>query len=157
MSLNKLQIADAKVGQLEEILSLLPRLASFDLPQRRKPEELWEGDADLLRDWAQGKLTEAFVKIAVDEKESILGVAFAQLRKEALSQKPSAHLEVLVVAEPAQGRGVARALMAATEEAVKNRGAKTLTLNVFGNNAKARGLYRHLGFEEELLRCIKDL
>ena len=152
-----MEVVDAKVGQLDEILSLLPRLASFDLPARRKPEELWEGDAELLRDWARGKLAEAFLKIAVDEDEKILGVAFAQLRKEALSQRPSAHFEVLVVAESAQGRGVARALMAATEEAVKDRGATTLTLNVFRNNARARGLYRHLGFEEELLRCIKEL
>ena len=150
-------IGDGEVAQIHEILALLERLASFEIPQRRCPEELWTGDAKLLKQWAAGGLPDAVVKVAVGEDKTLLGVSFAQLRPEALSEKPGAHLEVLVVSKSAEGQGVGRALMEETERAVGALGAETMTLNVFMVNAKARGLYRHLGYEEELLRCIKTL
>ncbi len=151
------KVEKAHPAQLQEMLCLFPRLAAFPLPERRVPEDLWAGDAKLLEKWAKGDLGEAIVLVAIDLQEQVLGVAFSQLRAEALSGSAAAHLEVLAVAERAEGRGVGSALMAATEREVKSRGAKFLTLNVFSVNTKARGLYRKLGFDEELIRCIKDL
>lgn len=151
------QITAARTEQLEPILELFPRLASFRIPERRQPEHLWQDDAKLLRRWGAGELPEATVLVAEDADDSLLGIAFARLRPELLSQEPSAHLEALVVADGAEGRGVGGALVAAVEASVKAQGAKTLTLHVFGGNQRARGLYRRMGFEEELLRCIKDL
>lgn len=150
-------ISDAGPQHIDEILSLLQRLASFPIPARRRPEHLWSGDADLLRSWAEGGLPEALVKVARTPQGEVLGVAFAQLRAEALSLMPAAHLEVLAVTKKAEGMGVGRALMDAIERAAQDRGATAMTLNVFMSNEKARGFYRHLGYDEELLRCIKEL
>lgn len=150
-------IEDARPDQTEEMLALFPRLADYELPSRRTPEELWKGDAELAKKWAQGGLPEAIFKVAVDHNSVVLGVAFAQLRPEALSLKPSAHLEVLTVSKEAEGHGVGKALVEAVEQDVKSLGATSLTLNVLCNNLNARGFYQHLGFEEELLRCIKDI
>ena len=150
-------ITEASHQHIDDILSLLHRLASFPIPARRRPEHLWSGDAELLRSWADGGLPEALVKVAQNPQGEVLGVAFAQLRPEALSQLPAAHLEVLAVAEKAEGMGVGRALMDAVERASRALGAKAMTLNVFVSNEKARGFYRHLGYDEELLRCIKEL
>lgn len=144
----------ARPDQLEAMLELFPRLASFSVPQGRNPRDLWEGDAVLLRQWATQGLDDSIVLVAL-EQERVLGVAFARFRKEALSQQPGAHLEVLAVAEGAEGRGIGGALLAAIEAAVVEGGALSLTLNVFMNNTKARGLYGKHGYDEELLRCIK--
>lgn len=150
-------ILDGRHEQIATILDLLERLASFPLPARREPHELWHGDAELLRKWANGGLPEALVKVAQDTDGHLLGLAFAQHRAEALSHRPAMHLEVLVTAAHVEGLGVGRALMDAVESAAREDGAQFLTLNVFMSNEKARGFYRHLGYDEEILRCIKDL
>ena len=142
---------------LDAMLGLLPRLASFELPSRREPQELWTGDAELVRKWAAGELPESIFRIALAENGEVVGIAFATFRPEALSQKPSAHLEVLAVAEHEAGKGVGKLLVTAVESEVKARGCTYLTLNVFMRNEKARGFYGRLGFDEELLRCIKEV
>lgn len=150
-------ILDARHEQIDTIALLLERLASFPHPARRQPQDLWLGDAELLRRWANGGLPEALVKAAQDTEGRLLGVAFAQHRPEALSHAPAMHLEVLAVVEEAEGSGVGRALLEAVEKAAREEGAEFLTLNVFMSNEKARGFYRHLGYDEEILRCIKEL
>lgn len=45
-----------------------------------------------------------------------------------------------------QGRGAATALLAAVVAAARRRGRGSLTLYVIDRNARARGLYEHLGF-----------
>lgn len=153
----KFTVSAAQPDQLDEILALLPRLADFEIPERRRPTELWHGDAELARKWASGELEESVFEVALNEESRVIGVAFATFRPEALSQVPAAHLEVLALDKSAEGHGVARALLNSVEARVKRQGARCLTLNVFMKNERARGFYRHLGFDEELLRCIKEL
>ncbi len=47
-----------------------------------------------------------------------------------------------------QGQGVAQALMAATLEAARERGAATMWLCVWEHNARAQAFYRKLGFTD---------
>lgn len=157
MSSPNFLVLDGRHEQIDTILVMLERLAGFPLPLRRQPQDLWAGDAELLKKWAVGGLPEALVKVAQDGDERLLGVAFAQHRAEALSGAPGMHLEVLAVIEGVEGLGVGRALLESIEGAAREQGARFLTLNVFMNNQNARGFYRHLGYDEELLRCIKDL
>jgi GNAT superfamily N-acetyltransferase len=62
----------------------------------------------------------------------------------------SAPLEVLrfYVDRPWHGQGVAQTLMAATLEAARAAGARTLWLGVWGQNPRAIAFYRKSGFEE---------
>ncbi len=136
--------------------ALLPRLASFDIPSRRKPEHLWRDDKKALLAWLDGSEPDGFAYVA-DDRDEIVGMVFVRLRKELLSGEPSAHLETLAVAHAAQGQGIATALVAAAEETAKSHGATTMTLHVFASNRRARGLYERLGYDGELIRCIKDL
>ena len=87
----------------------------------------------------------------------ILGLAVVRLRDELLSHDPSAHLEVLAVAQEVEGRGVGKALVTAAESKARELGAETMTLHVFGVNVRARGMYERLGYDGELLRYIKEL
>ena len=47
--------------------------------------------------------------------------------------------------------------MEATEKWAAGKGCTRADLMVFVNNRRARGFYEHLGYREELLRCVKDL
>jgi ribosomal protein S18 acetylase RimI-like enzyme len=127
------------------------------MPPERSAEDLWRSDAELLRRWSTGDMPQCLVFVAVDSEGSILGVAMAQLREELLSHAPSAHLEVLVVREGAEGQGIGQALIREVEQAVRAHGAQSITLHVFSSNTRARAVYQRLGFTEELIRAIKYL
>ena len=150
-------IRAGSASDVEPILALFPRLAAFAIPPERSPEDLWLGDAALLRRWSTGDAPQCLVSVAVAPDHTILGAALVQLREELLTHEPSAHLEVLVVRADAEGRGIGQRLIAETERAVRSRGARTLTLHVFSRNLRARSVYERLGFTGELVRYIKYL
>ncbi|VUX55468.1 putative GCN5-related N-acetyltransferase [uncultured Woeseiaceae bacterium] len=141
----------------EAILALMPRLAAFDVPNSRNPVDLWRSDAAMLQRWLDGKASECFVHVAVDDARKMLGFTLVSLRPELLSHEPSAHLEAIVVGEGAEGMGVGRALLAAAESEANSQGALTITLHVFASNTRARGFYEQSGYDGELLRYIKEL
>jgi ribosomal protein S18 acetylase RimI-like enzyme len=59
--------------------------------------------------------------------------------------------------ENARGRGYGRAAMLLAEDEARRRGCPRLSLNVFGRNEVARGLYRSLGYEENAVAMSKSL
>jgi ribosomal protein S18 acetylase RimI-like enzyme len=150
-------IRAANPADLAAIQALFPRLAAFEIPPEREPADLWRGDAELLQQWAAGEVPECLVFVAVDTEQRMLGAAIARLREELLSHEPSAHLEVLVVADGAEGQGIGAALIAESERAVQAQGARSMTLHVFANNTRARRVYERMGYSGELIRYIKHL
>lgn len=56
-----------------------------------------------------------------------------------------------------QGKGFGKMAMDLAEREALRAGATTLSLHVFGNNARARNLYSKLGFEETNIRMKKTL
>ena len=141
----------------DAILALMPRLASFDVPESRNPVDLWRSDAVVFQRWLDGQAAECFVHVAVDDAQKIVGFTLVSLRPELLSHEPSAHLEAIAVGEGAEGMGVGQALLAAAENEAKAHGALTITLHVFANNTRARGFYEKSGYDGELIRYIKEL
>lgn len=148
-------IEKADPADCDAMLIMFPRLASFVVPNGRNPDHLWGGDAELLRKWANGETDNCVVHVAKAEDGSVVGVAMVTLHPELLSKSPSAHLEVIAVAESAEGQGIGKSLMAAAEVDARDQGAKSMTLFVFANNSRARRVYERAGFDEELIRCIK--
>ncbi len=149
-------IREATPADLEAILALLPRLAAFDVPARRNPRHLWEGDAEIVCRWARGEAPDRQVLVAVVSGE-VRGVSVVTLRPELLSGEPSAHLEAFAVHERAEGAGIGSRLLAAAEREARKSGARSMTLHVFKANARALAVYEKNGYEPEVLRCIKDL
>jgi len=150
-------VRDARPADQDALRAMLPRLADFDLPSRRRPEHLWRGDEKILLGWLAGTEPQCMVQVAENEAGQLLGMAMTRLRGELLSDEPSAHLEALAVTQQAQGKGVGRALLDAAEMAARQHGALTMTLHVFARNTRARQLYERLGYDGELMRYIKTL
>lgn len=61
------------------------------------------------------------------------------------------------VAEHARGQGLGRAAMEFAADEAHRRGLAAVTLNVFGGNDAARGLYRSLGYREVAVFMRKDV
>lgn len=152
----KYSIRAGTPNDLAGIEILLPRLADFDLPAYRVAEHLWQGDRDMVREWALGNRVDVEVVIAADV-DRIVGVAVLSLGNELLSGESSAHLEVLAVAASAEGAGVGSALMKETETIAQANGARSMSLHVFSNNNRARTLYERQGFNDDLRRYYKPL
>ena len=156
MSEDGYQVIAATASHGDAILALMPRLADYDVPKSRNPKHLWKHDAEMLRQWLRGE-TDCIVHVAVDVDDRVLGFAMTTLRPELLSHEPSAHLEAIALDPAAEGRGVAKALLAATEASAHAQGARTMTLHVFSVNERARRLYERAGYDGELMRYIKPL
>ncbi len=140
----------------DAMVALLPRLADFDIPPGRHPEHLWSGDRDMLLSWLDGTAPNVRALVSV-EGDTLLGFTLLSFKEEMLSHEPSAHLEVLVLSKEAEGRGVGKALIEATETVAREGGATSMSLHVFARNTRARGLYERMGFDGELLRYYKPL
>lgn len=150
------EIREAQPSDGAAMLALMPRLAEFDVPERRDPEHLWRDDAKLLQRWIDGN-EECLVHVAIAGDQQILGFTLTRIRPEPLSQEPSAHLEAIAVDRSAEGKGVAKALLNATEQSASEHGARSMTLHVISTNERARQFYEHSGYFGELVRYIKDL
>ena len=155
--MNEPNIRPATPEDQARLLELLPLLADFDIPQARKPEDLWLGDVPLLKAVLAGNTDQSFLDVAVNEEGYVLGLTLITMREELLSHMPSAHLEAIVVSPEARGMGLGRTLLQHTEAAVKKRGALSLSLHVFNKNQRAKSLYTSHGFDNELIRAIKWL
>lgn len=151
-----MQIRAATADDTDAMLALFPRLSDFPIPENRNPVHLWRGDADMLKDWAKGGRDDCLVFVAEDDDGTLLGLAMVTLRPELLSSNDSSHLEAIVVAKQAEGRGIGARLMEAAEQGALAAGARSMSLHVFANNQRARRVYERCGFDGELVRYIKS-
>lgn len=168
-------IRAAHPAELDALAALLPRLADFDVPQGRDPEDLWRGDLALLEAWARGTRDDLHVLAAtlpapvegdaaaaaaaadsgLPDGEILAGLAMIRLTPEPLSGAAAAHLDVLAVARRSEGRGVGLQLIRAAEAAAVARGATCMTLHVIDSNGRARRLYERAGYQAEVVRYIR--
>lgn len=63
----------------------------------------------------------------------------------------------ITIEEAERGRGYGRAAMLSLEDEVRALGFDRVTLNVWGGNEVARGLYRSLGYAETSVHMTKPL
>jgi len=150
-------IRSAHLGDEQAINVLLPRLKDFAVPEHRNPDDLWRGDAELLLKALKGDAPDSHVIVAVDTEDKPVGVSLYTIKPELLSGAVSVHLEALAIAENHQRQGLAQRLIETTGVQAKEKGATCMSLHVFSNNERARALYKHCNFDEELIRCYKPL
>jgi ribosomal protein S18 acetylase RimI-like enzyme len=74
-----------------------------------------------------------------------------------LDGRPTAFLYDVHIDEDARGHGFGRAAMLEFEREAASRDLHHLSLNVFGGNAPARGLYSSLGWAETAVTMTKQL
>ena len=153
-----LSIRSARHDDEAFLLSLLPRLADFPLPDWRTADEIARGDRPILLEALHGRIEHAAILVAeLSPGGERAGYVLATTKHDYFTRAAHAHVEVIAVTPEAEGRGVARALMDAIEEWARRRGYSHVTLNVFGRNARAKALYDSLGYEVETVHYRKAL
>jgi GNAT superfamily N-acetyltransferase len=138
------------------VLQTAARLAAFGPPRWRTSEEVIEGEARTLRDFFESA-DEASRLLIVEAGEDRLGFVLLEELRDYFTLERHGHVGILAVSEAAEGRGAGGALIRAAEAWARDRGYRTLTLNVFSGNHHAREVYEHLGFESDTVKYIKGL
>jgi ribosomal protein S18 acetylase RimI-like enzyme len=141
----------------EFVVRVAPRLYTGQTASPRDPERMRAyfaafTPADLTRDAG----TEAFVA-TYEGPDEPLGLLVIKPDFDYFTDHPRAYVEILVVAEEAEGRGVGRALMAHAEEWGRAHGCHEVVLDVFANNPSAIAFYERIGFAPDHLRMSKSL
>lgn len=150
-------IRPASAEDASWILPLSARLHDFGPPAWRPREQMDRAVAasidEALRTPADGQT----VIVAEDADGAPAGFIHLHPAEDFFTGERHTHVSDIVIVASAEGRGVARALMAAADEWARAQGHRLLTLNVFGGNTRARGLYERLGYEVDTMKMVKLL
>ena len=152
-----LTLRPAAPGDRAFLATMTERLADFPVPAWRTAEQIAVADRRLMVAALDKPTPDATILIAETAEGLPAGCMFVTTRHDYFNGQPGAHVEVVVVSVTAQGRGVGRTLLEAAEAWARSRGYGHLTLNAFVNNAHARAVYEHLGYEAEIVSYRKAL
>ncbi len=92
--------------------------------------------------------------VAEAQGAGVIGMVWVALE---VAQSQGAWIFDIEIVPEQRGRGYGRALLEAAEREVVTRGGDSLTLNVFGGNLVAQGLYKSAGYEITSMRMRKSL
>ncbi|HYU72658.1 MAG TPA: GNAT family N-acetyltransferase [Ktedonobacteraceae bacterium] len=137
------------------VFGLAPRLLVGIAPWRN-PERMLVAVQRWLEDSMKQHGTQTALFIAEDERGERLGVASVS-HEHHFTGEEEAYIGELATNDAAEGRGVGRILVAACEQWAREHGYAFLTLHTGAANERARGFYRHLGFQEEDVKLVKPL
>jgi ribosomal protein S18 acetylase RimI-like enzyme len=147
----------AQADDDEFILAVAGRLASFELPAWRKRSETLAGiRADIARHLRELPPA-SHLFVAEDEDGERLGFLHLQTQKDFFTGALNCHIADLVVASEHDGQGIGSALIEFAEHWAREHRCRHVTLAVFPANERARRLYDHHGYGEELIRMAKAL
>jgi GNAT superfamily N-acetyltransferase len=138
------------------VLETAARLAAFGPPPWRTAAELVEGEARTLRDFFECPDDGSRLLIA-ESGDHRLGFALLEELRDYFTLERHGHIGILAVTGDAEGKGAGGALLRAAESWARDRGYRTLTLNVFGENRHAREVYEHFGFAQDTIKYVKIL
>ena len=93
-------------------------------------------------DFTRALAAKSAVLLVDEEGGAVLGYALIRIRGR------QAHLESLAVDPPARRLGLGRVLLKAAEQAVLERGALHMRLEIREDNPAANGLYESLGYRQ---------
>lgn len=99
----------------------------------------------------------ALTLIASSPDKTALGYVHLQPGRDGVTDEACGHVAIIAVTEDAEGKGVARLLIAQAEEWARRQGYRLLSLDVFADNNRAVSFYAREGFVAESIRMVKPL
>jgi len=145
----------ATIADEPTITKLAERLATFELPPWRRPEDIAVADASEMMRAVQGGARDSEVLIAERDGQPV--GCLHVLETTDFFGRSHAHVSVLATTAEAEGSGVGRALLEYAEAWAARRGHGLITLNVFAANARARRFYERAGWAPEIVKYAKPL
>lgn len=139
------------------VLAAAQRLAAFEPPPWRPPQEIVEGERRTLRVFFDAPPDGSALLIAESDVGEPLGFAYLERLQDYFTLEAHGHIGILVVTEAAAGKGIGSMLIRAAEDWARGQGYGRLTLTVFEANEPARRVYHRQGYAPETLRYVKIL
>lgn len=149
-------VRSAEASDRDAIVALVPRLRAFGEVPLRPPESLDRAEREALERALVEPPADSTILVAELGEAGVVGVAFALTVTDYFTRERHGHLSVIAVSSHGEGKGVGRALLAATEKWSASLGHRFLTLNVFASNERARSFYERAGFAPDTLRYFKE-
>jgi GNAT superfamily N-acetyltransferase len=143
------RIRFASHADLPVLVQLLGELFSIEADFRPDPERQRFGLALMLAD------RRARAVLVAEEAGAVIGMVTGQLVISTAEGAPSILVEDMIVAAPARGRVVGRALLASVERWGSERGATRLQLLADRDNAPALAFYAREGWSPTRLVCLR--
>ena len=145
----------ATIADEPTITRLAERLATFELPPWRQPQDIAVADASemmrAVRDGVRGN------EVLIAERNGQPVGCLHVLETTDFFGRSHAHISVLATTSEAEGSGVGRALLEYAEAWAARRGHGLITLNVFAANTRARRFYERAGWAPEILKYAKPV
>ena len=135
------------------LMELASRMAGFELPPWRTPDEVIAADGQAMVSAVMAADPDSEVFIA--ERDGVTAGCLHMVVAADFFGRRHAHVSVIATSADAEGSGVGRALMAFAEDWTRGRQLPLITLNVFAGNTRARRLYERAGFDVEFLKYAK--
>ena len=139
------------------VLPLSARLHEFGPPAWRQRAEMDAAVAESIGAAIHLPVEGQVVFVAEDEQGAPAGFIHLHPATDFFTHETHTHVSDIVVAPAAEGRGVARVLMAAADDWARSLGHRLVTLNVFEGNTRARRLYERLGYAADTLKMTRLL
>lgn len=132
-----------------DLPALMPLLRGYCVFYESDPPDA--GLDAMARDVIAAPEDRAFLLVATDDDDAVVGFALSQWRWSSLHGARVVMLDDLFVAEPARGAGHADALIEATAEVARRHGAPIVTWLTTPDNRRAHTVYNRVGGEAEPL------
>lgn len=115
---------------------------------------LEEAESQVKRFVPDGVKTPGHYFLYVVEENEKIGDIWIEIRTRG---EVEAFLWNITIDEKYRGKGYGKETMNSLEVFVREKGARKISLNVFGYNEIARNLYRKTGYSEAAITMVKDI
>lgn len=150
-----LQIRRATVADQDAVFELVPRLVAFGPPEWRDAAAMSATDRKVIGAALRSLGDDPIVLIAVWKEQTVAGHLHSVT--DYYTERKNGHVADIVVAQPYEGRGIGRRLLAAAEDWARAQRFDWLTISVFRDNTRAARTYEQVGFKPEVIRLLKPM
>ena len=142
-----IRVREARAGDTDFILALVPQLLSFGPPPWRDVAQMTETDTLTIARSLRSATDRATVLVAEDRHGQLLGFMHLCAEPDYYTRAECGHIADIVVAPQARGRGVGEALVMHSFEEARRLGFDAMQFNLVFESNPARRLYERLGFQ----------
>jgi GNAT superfamily N-acetyltransferase len=152
-----MQIRPYKESDKEFIVSLAIRFTEFNLMSWRDPQQMEEVQFRIARESLDDPSPGTEIFVAEGETGELLGFLEVKPHTDFLSGLEQGNIVAIAVSPQGEGKGVGKRLMEKAEDWAHQKGYRQIILNVFAKNDRAVNFYKHLNYEAEVLKMVKEI
>jgi len=123
----------------------------------RDPQKMEEAQLKIAEESLNDPSPDTEIFVVEEETGELLGFLEVKPHKDFLSGIEQGNIVAIAVSSKGEGKGVGKRLMEKAEEWAHQKGYHQIILNVFAKNDRAVNFYKHLNYETEVLKMVKEI